>query len=96
MKRVNNKKSKRRLTLLFIIFLSLLTIFISGAFSDLSKIYNNIKATKKYSRDYEEKMDEEEKLKAEIEKLHDPEYVAKYAREKFLYSKDGELIIKIK
>ena len=28
-------------------------------------------------------------------KLQDPEYVAKYAREKYLYSKDGELIIKI-
>ena len=29
----------------------------------------------------------------EIEKLNDPEYVAKFAREKYGYSRDGELVI---
>ena len=28
-------------------------------------------------------------LKVEVEKLQDPDYVARYAREKYLYSKDG-------
>ena len=28
-------------------------------------------------------------------KLQDPDYIARYAREKYLYSKDGEFIIKI-
>ena len=36
-----------------------------------------------------------EKLESDVIKLQDPDYVAKYAREKYLYSKDGELIIKI-
>lgn len=36
-----------------------------------------------------------EELKIEITKLHDPEYLARYAREQYLYSKEGELIIKI-
>ena len=35
-------------------------------------------------------------LKVEVNKLKNPEYVAKYAREKFLYSKDNEYVIKIK
>ena len=35
-------------------------------------------------------------LKEEEEKLQDPEYVAKYAREKFLYSGKNEYIVKIK
>ena len=39
--------------------------------------------------------EQEEILKTDIQKLEDPEYVAKYAREKYLYSKEGELIIRI-
>ena len=40
-------------------------------------------------------LDEKEVLETDVIKLQDPEYVAKYAREKYLYTKDGELIIKI-
>ena len=40
--------------------------------------------------------DEEEVLKSEVKKLKDPVYVAKYAREKFLYSGDNEYIIRMK
>ena len=41
------------------------------------------------------KLEEEENLKEEITRLQDPEYMAKYAREKYLYSKDNEIILKI-
>ncbi|NLC48199.1 MAG: septum formation initiator family protein, partial [Tenericutes bacterium] len=44
---------------------------------------------------YSEKLTEEETLKSEINKLKDPEYMARYAREKYLYSKNDEIIIKI-
>lgn len=39
--------------------------------------------------------EEEEILNSDIKKPEDPDYVARYAREKYLYSKDGELIIRI-
>ena len=39
--------------------------------------------------------DEEKVLESDIQKLEDPTYVARYAREKYLYSKDGELLIRI-
>ena len=39
--------------------------------------------------------DEEKVLSSDIEKLKDPAYIAIYAREKYLYSKDGELIIRL-
>lgn len=39
--------------------------------------------------------DDEENLKLEIQKLQDPDYIARFARENYLYSKDGEYIIKI-
>ena len=39
--------------------------------------------------------DEEERLRADASKLQDPDYIARYAREKYFYSKDGEYILKI-
>ena len=37
----------------------------------------------------------EDNLKTEIQKLKDPDYIARYARENYLYSKDGEYVIRI-
>lgn len=37
----------------------------------------------------------EQNLKIEIEKLKDPDYLARYARENYSYSKNGELVIKL-
>ena len=37
----------------------------------------------------------EQNLNNDIQKLKDPEYIAKFAREHYMYSKDGEYIIKI-
>lgn len=95
MKKVT-KKDRRRITLLIIIFIPLLTIFVSNMFSYWSQIYNNTKEKKELELLYREILEEEETLKSEIVKLQDDEYVARYAREKYLYSKDGEIIIKIK
>ena len=44
---------------------------------------------------YNERLEDEEDLKDEINRLQDPEYMARYAREKYLYSKKDEIIIKI-
>ena len=37
----------------------------------------------------------EEQLKVDANKLQDPDYIARYAREKYFYSKDGEYILQI-
>lgn len=95
MKKVT-KKDRRRITLLITIFIPLLTLFVSNMFSYWSQIYKNIKEKEELEVLYKEILEEEETLKSEIVKLQDDEYVARYAREKFLYSKDGEIIIKIK
>ena len=39
--------------------------------------------------------DKEDEFNKTVAKLQDPDYVARYAREKYLYSKDGEIIIRI-
>ena len=35
----------------------------------------------------------EEELKSDANKLQNPDYIARYAREKYLYSKEGEIIL---
>ena len=39
--------------------------------------------------------EEKESLETDILKLEDPDYIAKYVREKYFYSKDGELILRL-
>ena len=39
--------------------------------------------------------DEKENLEADVERLSDSTYIAKYAREKYLYSKEDEIIIRM-
>ena len=64
-------------------------------FSNVSKIIE-IKNQKKALNDKIASLKEEqEKLNLDLKKLEDPEYVARYAREKYMYSKDGEIIIRL-
>jgi cell division protein DivIC len=70
-------------------------LFISNIWKYSVQILKNIETKKELDATYKEKLKEEEKLQSEIIKLQDPDYVARYAREKYLYSKDGEIIIKI-
>ncbi len=39
--------------------------------------------------------EKEQELSTDVLKLQDPEYVARYLREKYYYSKSGEYIIKL-
>ena len=89
------KKDKRRILVLILILIPLLVLFISNVWKYSAQILRNIETKKELDVTYKEKLKEEEKLQSEIIKLQDPDYVARYAREKYLYSKDGEIIIKI-
>ena len=83
------------MTFLSIAFIISIVVFVSTAFSYFSQIIRNNKEIDNLKEVYSQKLVDEEKLKDEINKLQDPEYMAKYAREKYLYSKNGEIIIKI-
>lgn len=89
------KKDKRRIFILIVILIPLLVLFISNIWKYGIQIVKNIKTKEELDLVYKEKLKEEEKLQSEITKLQDPEYIARYAREKYLYSKNGEIIIKI-
>ena len=90
-----SKKAKLRILLFFIIFGGIIGSLSYSFFSNVNKIVS-IKKEKQVLNDrIAELTDEEKFLNSDIKKLEDPEYVARYAREKYLYSKDGELIIRI-
>ena len=63
------------------------------------KVVNQIVDKYKEADILEKKMaslnEEEEDLTNEINKLQDKDYLARYAREKYYYSKSGELIIRL-
>lgn len=89
------KASKHRL----MIFGTLSIILMGYFFVTLITYTININQLKKDQRNLENELvslkDNAEDLSTTIQKLKDPDYVARYARENYLYSASGEYIIKI-
>ena len=59
------------------------------------ELYTKSKQKREFQAELAELKEKEEELKGQVNKLQDPDYIARYAREKYLYSKDGEIIIRI-
>lgn len=89
------KKTKFRLFLAFIFFGIILSTLGYSFFSYMSQINEINRNKKELTMKIEALKEESEELETDIKKLEDPEYIAKYAREKYLYSKDGEYVIKL-
>ena len=94
MKRVS-KKSKRRLMIFGVLSILAIGYFFVTLFSYTYNYISLRNEEKKLRNELVSLQDEKANLKIEIEKLNDPEYVARYAKENFLYSADGEYVIKI-
>ncbi len=94
MKRLS-PKTKFRVSFLMICVIISLSFFVYTLFSNLTEIISNVSESKSLNEKYATSLEDEEELKDEINKLQDPEYLARYAREKYLYSAKNEIIIKI-
>lgn len=90
-----SKKEKKRLVIITFSIIGLLTLLVFSVYSDWQLILSNRKEEKELSSKYEYLLDEELKLSGEITKLEDDEYLARYAKEKFMLSKEGNIIIKM-
>lgn len=94
-KRKAVRNAKKRIFLFFVFFGTIIGSLSYSFFSNVNKIIR-MKDQKEALKDKLSNLKEEEEiLNSDIKKLEDPDYVARYAREKYLYSKDGELIIRI-
>ena len=96
MAKSKSKKKKRRR----ILFLGLTSVFIIVAMTfTIGKYWVEIIEKYQEKKDLEKELtslkEKEEELKVDANKLQNPDYIARYAREKYLYSKDGEYILKI-
>lgn len=89
------RASKRRLMLFGTLSIGIIFYFIFSVSHYAINIYRLQKEEKQLKEDLVSLKSDEKNLKTEIEKLKDPEYLARYARENYLYSKDGEIVIKV-
>lgn len=89
------KRTKRRLFLISTITFVVVIVFIVNVITLFSQVIKSNKDTILLKGKMNDLADKEDYLKVEVEKLNDPEYIAKYAREKYLYSKAGEFTIKM-
>ncbi len=89
-------KTKSRMLVIFLFFLAIISTLGYTVFFNVCQI---VDLNKKMSILEEEKLvleDEEKIIEADIKRLQDPVYIARYAREKYFYSKDGEIILRLK
>ena len=94
-KRKITKASKRRLSFFGTASVVAIIYFIFSLLYNTYTIYNLVKEKNILEKSYISLQEEAEQLKTDIEKFNDPNYLANYAREHYLYSKDGEYIIQM-
>lgn len=88
-------KRKVRFFFAFIVFLGITSVLGYNLFSNMTAIHR-MEIEKRELKDKIVSLKEEKKsLESDIKKLEDSDYIAKYVREKYFYSKDGELILRL-
>ncbi len=94
-KKKMNKFIKRRLTFLSCAIILLVGLIVTNVFKDFCQIIHNKNEITLLNNEYNNLLHDAESLQSEITKLQDSDYVARYAREKYLYSLPDEVIIKL-
>ncbi len=94
-KKTISTKAKRRIKVLSLAIFVLIGLIFASTFNDLCQIIKNKNDITLLQDEYNDLLHNEESLKSEITKLQDGDYVARYAREKYLYSLPDEVIIKL-
>lgn len=89
-------KTKGRMLVIFMFFGIIILTLIYTLFINFMEIKKMESEMGDLEKEYLSLLSEEARLEADIKRLKDPEYIARYVREKYLYSKDGEIIIRIK
>lgn len=91
----SKKKSKRRIVILGFssVFIIIATTFTIGKY--WVEIFEKYQEKKELEKELTALKEKEEELTVDANKLQNPDYIARYAREKYLYSKDGEYILQI-
>ena len=94
---MKKSKVKKHRRIVFLGFGSILIIvFMSYTLGKYwIEIFDKYREKKELEKELISLKEKEEELKVDANKLQNPDYIARYAREKYLYSKDGEYILQI-
>ena len=88
------KKHKVRFLFVFLLFGSITAVLGYNLVSNMLIIRNMNIQKKELKNKIVDLVKEKEALETDILKLEDPDYIAKYVRERYFYSKDGEFILR--
>ncbi len=89
-------KTKGRMVVIFVFFGAIIFTLGYTMFHDLGQIRAMKKEMKELEEEKVQLKEEEEATLADIKRLSDPSYIARYAREKYFYSKEGEIILRFR
>ena len=92
---LKRKRVKRNFIIISIVYLILGFLLVETVVKTSIELYTKSKEKREFKEELSILKEKEEELKGQVNKLEDPDYIARYAREKYLYSKDGEIIIRI-
>lgn len=95
MKARKSRKERKRLFLISTAIIFLLALLVSSVYKDWIQILENKSKVVALNNQYEELLEEEVTLSSEITKLQDNAYLARYAKEKFMFSAEGDTIIRM-
>ena len=89
------KKARRRMLVLGVGAIAIIFAMTFTIGKYWIEIFDKYQEKKTLDKELTSLKEKEEELKVDANKLQNPDYVARYAREKYLYSKDGEYILQI-
>lgn len=89
-------KTKGRMFVIFMFFGIIIVTLGFTFLRDLKRINEMNNQMKDLNIEKEQLREEEDMIQADIKKLSNPLYVARYAREKYFYSKEGEFVLRMK
>ena len=89
------KKKLRQKPIVYVVCLFILCVFAFDSFKYCESIFTALKEKKELTHKLSDLKSKEKELELDANKLQNSDYIARYAREKYFYSKDGELVIKI-
>ena len=94
-KRKKKKKARRRMILLGLSSIAVIFVMTFTIGKYWVEIFEKYQEKKELDKELTLLKEKEEELKVDANKLQNPDYIARYAREKYQYSKDGEFILQI-
>ena len=88
-------KTKGRMFVIFLFFGAIISTLGYTLVLNLKQVNDMKKELKALKEEKISLLEQEKATQADIKRLSDPLYIARYAREKYFYSREGELILRI-